>query len=166
VTEWIRQWLVGVAAAGTLVSAACALAPPGAGRRAVRVAGALLMLLVIVRVPANTGAPAAGLAAAGEAYRAEFEDRRAGAKEAEARVMNDLIAERTAAYIVSEAGVRGLSLTAEVTVRAEEGGPPAPYAVRLRPRTPQAPDAVRGLEEWIAGTFGIPAERQNWAAAG
>ncbi|MDR2670121.1 MAG: hypothetical protein LBC26_00155, partial [Oscillospiraceae bacterium] len=105
-----------------------------------------------------------GLKAAGEVHRAELERRLAGVKEAEVRVMKELIAERTAAYIVSEAGVRGLSLTAEVTVWAEADGTPVPYAVHLRPRTKPNPDAAQALGAWIAGTLGIPARRQTWAA--
>jgi hypothetical protein len=162
--DFFRHWLIGAAAAGALVSAACVLTPPGAGRRVVRIAGALLLLLVIMRMPPQGGVSGGGLKAAGEAPRAELERRLAKAEEAEVRVMKDLIAERTAAYIVSEAGVRGLSLTAEVTVRAETDGTPMPYAVHLRSRTEPNPDAARTLGDWIAGTFGIPAQRQTWAA--
>ena len=151
--EFLRQWLLGVVGCAFLVSLADQLTPKGAVREILRFAGGLTLLLCMLR-PLGTaetdallpdlGALSGERSALEEAYSAAFSDD-----------LRAVIAERTGAYIEDKARALGAEVTAEVTLR-EEDGAFLPDAAVL---TGEENAALAALLE---RELGIPKEKQEW----
>lgn len=151
----LRQWLLSVVSCAFLVSLIDRLTPAGAVERLVRFGGGLALLLCMLR-PLGTAELRAlnfdpdplfsSRAALEEHYRAESRETLAA-----------VIAERTGAYIEDKAHALGLSVTAEVRVR-EEDGALLPYSAVLYGTEDASLAAV------LSDELGIPRERQEWRA--
>ncbi len=155
----LRDWIVGIAAAAFLTAIAQAVCPEGTVKRVTRMAGGLVLILAVVR-PLLRVQPV-DLTQTQTQYDVMVQEETERAGRAGDRMVQQLIEEKTAAYILTEVQTRKLSLA--VSVRAEasqDGSYPLPYSVRLRGSVSAAERA--SLSDWIDQTVGIPAARQKW----
>ena len=116
---FLRQWLLGVVSCAFLVSLLDQLTPEGSVRKLARFSGGLVLILCMLR-PLGTAEPwelaldldgfSADRAALEEQYR-----------DMSGQSLATVIAERTGAYIEDKAHALGTEVTAEVTVREEDG---------------------------------------------
>lgn len=151
--EALRQWLLGVVACALLASIAAQLCPEGTARRAVRLAGGLLLLLALLRPP-------------GALRTADLIRNTGGYREAAARLESALEAEREAtlargiaeglaAYIEDKAASLGSPVRAEVTVEQRDGVP-VPSNVTLCGKRSEE------LSDWLEAELGMAKEMQTW----
>ena len=150
--DTLRTWLYGVFCAALLLTLSQGLLPKGKLRQLASLAGALLLLLVMLR-PLGVGrdwdwdwAPAAFQAAVSARQEAFNSPRQAQ--------LAAIIAEEAEAYIWKKGAACGLKAV-EVEVR-EEGGVLLPWSARLD--GPCDEDLSRALAEEL----GIPRERQYY----
>lgn len=156
-TDFFRQWLLGVIACALLVGILRQLCPQGAVRQVARFVGALVLLCAMLR-PLQERAPLS-IAPDADAYREALS---AAQEELALRRQDTLaagIAAGLAAYIEDKAAALGTERRAEVTLR-QEGTVPLPEEVRLT----GAYDAA--LSDWIAEELGIAKEKQIWNGNG
>lgn len=164
--DTIRQWLIGIVAAGILAAVSHTLTPQGTVKRVARMAGGLLVMLAVIQ-PLLKLDTSAAISFSTEQYERELDISAKKMDEAEESVMKKLIEEQTAAYILREAGIMGLSLKVTVQARAEDDEEyPKPYAVQLSGGSAANARTVQALTEWIAQTLEIPTERVRWSAEG
>ena len=156
-TGAVREWLLGLACAALAAALAQALAPEGAPRRVCRLAGGLVLLLVAVEpVLALDGA---GLDSLAQDWSLDSPAAVQALEEENDLLYEAIIAERTAAYIVDEAGRLGASCQAQVECRRQDGAP-LPYEAVIRGTWTQ--EQRQALSEWIEAQLGIPPQRQEY----
>ena len=150
---WLRQWLVSVVSCAFFVRLLDALTPEGAVRQIARFAGGLVLLLCMLRplgavelddLTRTSIAPGAERAALERRYQEE-----------QTRALEAVIAERTGAYIEDKAHALGVEVTAEVSVREEDG-------TLLPDRVVLTGEENAALSALIAQELAIPRERQEW----
>ena len=116
---FLRQWLLGVVSCAFLVSLLDQLTPEGSVRKLARFSGGLVLILCMLR-PLGTAEPRElaldldGLSADRAALEEQYRD-------VSGQSLAAVIAERTGAYIEDKAHALGTEVTAEVTVREEDG---------------------------------------------
>ena len=116
---FLRQWLLGVVSCAFLVSLLDQLTPEGSVRKLARFSGGLVLILCMLR-PLGTAEPRElaldldGLSADRAALEEQYRD-------VSGQSLAAVIAERTGAYIEDKAHALGAEVTAEVTVREEDG---------------------------------------------
>ncbi len=156
--EALKDWILAVTAVAILTSAALSLCPQGAVKKIVRLICGLLMLLVVLR-------PAAGLLGGNglpelEAYRADVQSDLEERERASQEVLEDIIAEQTAAYIVDKAAELGAQCRVQVWCRTGEDG------LLLPDRAEISGSLTAGQREELAGLIeselDIPAQRQDY----
>ena len=151
--DTLRMWLLGVTVTSFLLSLAEALVTQDGVKRVLRLAGGLLLILVMVR-------PLLGLAGAAPAFSfsryaeeaAALEENFALRQEEE---LSALIAGEMAAYISDKAEALGVPCDVTVEVAVEEGVPLPRSAAMTIPYH-------AGLSRWIAGELKIREENQIW----
>ena len=151
--DTLRTWLYGVFCAALLLTLSQGLLPKGKLRQLASLAGALLLLLVMLR-PLGVGRdwdwdPAD--------FRAEVSARQEELNSARQAQLAAIIAEEAEAYIWKKGAACGLKAV-EVEVR-EEGGVLLPWSARLD--GPCDEDLSRALAEEL----GVPSERQYYEGA-
>lgn len=151
----VGSWLRSVAAVTLLLSVVQILIPEGALRRIAGFTGGLLLLAALLQPLRRADFGWLGLDLT--EYRAAIEARSEELSASEKEALADIIEARTAAYISDKADALGLDVEARVeTEPGADGETPIPAWAELR--GPYSQD----LADWIAGEFGIPAERQVW----
>lgn len=155
--EKLGQDLLAIAAVGILVSLLQAVAPGEQGKRAVKLAGSLLLLLVVL-------APLPGLGEKGlsQLVTAAVEELRQTGGGVSAEGENQIaagITRRCTAYIWDKATELGMSVEAEVQLTREDGWPYPAGAVLRGTWTEQQRQA---LAELLEQELGIPMEEQEW----
>jgi hypothetical protein len=150
--EQIRQWLTGIVATTMVLAAVTALAPEGKTRKAVRLAGSLLLILAILGPLANRSA---GWEPSEWEDIAPVRDQIQQLRQEYRREVEESIAERTAAYISAKGEELGVTCRPKVTVRWEDE---VPYPFSADLDIPCQTELARYLTEEL----GIPPERQNW----
>lgn len=158
-TEFFRNWLLGVTAAALAVALAQALTPEGGVKKVGKLVGGLVLLLaaagpVVKLNPADLAAAAAGY----EAMAPET------ALQGGENVMKTLIAQKTGAYIVDKGAALGCACTARVEVEENADGWPVPHSAEVSGTwTEQQREQIsRVIEEELD----IPAERQSFKEDG
>lgn len=124
----LREWLLGITCAAMLLALAEQLIPEGAGKRVLRLAGGLLLILMAVNPIAKLDTREL------ERIVKEFDVQIQTADE-ELEATNDflyesIIEEKTAAYILDKAKELGMNCRVSVSV-AWDGEIPKPHAVRI-----------------------------------
>ena len=155
--DWVKQWLMGITAAALLVAAAESLMPRGTVRRLGRLTGGLVLLLAVLAPVQQLDERA--LARALAEYHLPVEEVEAMAQ-ANAGVLESLIAEKTGAYISDKAAEVGAECTIRVETRAEEDGYPVPWAVTIEGTF--TAEERRALTRCIEADLAIPPERQTY----
>ena len=155
--EVIRTWLLSVSCAALLLALADALMPKGTVKKVGKLTGGLILFLAVVSPVARLDEW--DLAGWIGSYRAQAAMAAVRLEETDANLLESIIAEETAAYIVDKAAALGLETEAEVRVAPDGEGVPLPREVRLTiPRD-------SALSDWLAEELGIPAEAQYWQEA-
>ena len=153
--ETLRTYLLGIVAAAMAVTAAAALLKEGSLRRAVRLAGSVVLILVVLGPLLRESLDAFG------AYLAEIEMEedalRSGIEVENTDILTRIICRKTEAYILDKAAALGAEVT--VTVTVEQGGHyPYPYTATVEGKLT---DAQRNaLSEDLELSLAIPKERQ------
>ena len=153
--ETLRTYLLGIVAAAMAVTAAAALLKEGGLRRAVRLAGGVVLILVVLGPLLRKNLDAFG------AYLAEIEMEedalRSGIEVENTDILTRIICRKTEAYILDKAAVLGAEV--EVAVTMEHGEHyPYPYGVTVEGTLT---DAQREqLSEDMELSLAIPKERQ------
>lgn len=124
----LREWLLGITCAAMLLALAEQLIPDGAGKRVLRLAGGLLLILMAVN-------PIAKLDTRELQNIVKEFDVQVRAADEELEAANDflyesIIEEKTAAYILDKAEELGMSCRVFVSV-AWDGEIPKPHAARI-----------------------------------
>lgn len=150
---FLRQWLLGVVACATLVSAAGQICPEGALRKIARLTGGLLLLLAMLR-PLGALRPAESLPDA-DGYREEVARLERELSAERENALRHGIASELEAYIEDKAGALGAEVRAEAELETR-GGVPLPKRVTLRGAYSEA------LSAFLASELGIAKEKQIW----
>lgn len=156
--EAARSWLTAVAAAAFLVSLSQSLIPEGTVRKIAGFAGGLALLLVMVRP--LLGADFDHLDLRYEDYAGEIQQRQTELEAQSDQTLEELIQEKTEAYILDKAAALGVECTVRVLVEPGEDGTPIPSGAEL---TGQKSDA---LADYMEQELGIPKERQVYHETG
>lgn len=151
----LREWLLGVAAAALAVALALSLTPEGAVKKVLRLVGGLVLLLSALGPLGRLDWEALAVTAAGYGL-VETGDAAQSVRD----VQNQVIAEKTAAYIADKGAGLGAAVTAAVTVGPDENGWDVPWSVELTGTW--TPAQQRKLAAALEEELNIPPERQSW----
>ena len=152
--EAVQEWLRAVVVTALLLSVVQTLLPEGNVRRIASFSGGLILMLVLLRPLLGTDLSALELDLA--PYREAIEERQAELEAESDQELEQLIAERTGAYILEEAARLGMQIQVRVETAPGDDGMPVPVRVEIT----GAYSAQ--LSEWIARALGIPGEEQVW----
>ena len=150
---FLRQWLLGVVSCAFLVSLLDQLTPEGSVRKLARFSGGLVLILCMLR-PLGTAEPRElaldldGLSADRAALEEQYRD-------VSGQSLAAVIAERTGANIEDKAHALGAEVTAEVTVREEDGAFIPDRAVLFGEENAE-------LSVLLTQELGIAPEKQEW----
>lgn len=158
---FLGQWLMGVTCAALLLALAEGLSPAGGPKRAVRLAGGLVLLLAVVRPLVSLDGTE--LTRMLTEYRLEAEYSSQLLEEENKRQMSNIIEAQCAAYIQDKAAALGIACTVEVETD-QAADYPVPKVVTV---TGALTDRQRqALTEQIQADFAIPADRQYYESGG
>ena len=152
--ESLKTWIIGITVASMLLGAADTMVTQSGIKRVLRLAGGILLLIVLLGPLAGISGgevafTSAGLQQEAEALEEQF-------RQEQQNILAAIIAEEVSAYISDKAQTMGISC--EVRVETEVGGEGVPVPVRVRLETPYHPE----LSAWIEEELEIPEERQIW----
>ena len=156
--ELIRDWLVGITCGAIIVALADGLSPNGTVRKIGCLTGALVLALTMVQPVLHIDSRTfAGILTE---YRVEAMETVNTMEEENGRLMKDIIADETSAYILDKAEELGIACQVRVTAWTESGGYPVPDGVEIAGDLTQGEEAA--LTRVIAADLAIPAERQHY----
>ena len=152
--ESLKTWIIGITVASMLLGAADTMVTQSGIKRVLRLAGGILLLIVLLGPLAGISGgevafTSAGLQQEAEALEEQF-------RQEQQNTLAAIIAEEVSAYISDKAQTMGISC--EVRVETKVGGEGVPVPVRVRLETPYHPE----LSAWIEEELEIPEERQIW----
>ena len=150
--EAVRSWLVSIVAASFLVSMAQSLIPEGTVRKIAGMVGGLALLLTLVKPLLGADFEKMGFQYAD--YASEIQQRQTELKSESETALEQLIAEKTEAYILDKATEFDVACTVRVQVERTENGTPAPAGVEITGQRSES------LANYMEQELGIPKERQ------
>ena len=150
--EFIRQWLIGILAAALILSLFYAMLPAGKFRSLGKLAGSLILLLVVLR-PLVQLHPDWDFPYEGYAARIQSEIDRL--QEENQNETGRIIAQQIAAYIADKGYQLGVTCHPRVSMGLRDG---VPYPEGVTMDIPFHSE----LAEEIADELDIPRERQVW----
>ena len=155
--DLLRTWLFGLTAVSALLALAESLVTQEGIRRVLRLAGGVLMILVLLQpvVRMDLG----DLRFSPDALRQEAEALEEEYARQQEAALETGIEEELASYIWDKAQALGLECRASVTVETGADGVPMPRSVTV---TGDYSEELSGI---IASDLGIPREDQNWQEA-
>lgn len=154
ISEWLRDWLLGIIAAGLLVSVLYALLPRGRMQTVARGIGGVILLLVILRPVMGWEWEDVSLSSY-EDCRRELETLTEEYRQSADRELAALIEEKTAAYIASRGSDLGAPCTARVETALRDG---VPYPVSVTLDIPRH----EALSAWLTQELEIGEAYQHW----
>ena len=159
--ESLKIWLLSVTGAAFLVAAVNSVCPEGAVKRVVQLTGGLVLLVVILQ-PAAMG-NSMDISGVLTEYKIKSEEMTARSETESNQLMEKIIEEKTAAYIVDKAARIGAECDAEVWCEKDENNLPVPAEVKVS--GPLTPEQREELALSIEKELGIAEERQ-WYEGG
>jgi len=159
-TELIRTWILGLTAAAFLAAIAMALTPKGRPRAVVGLVTGLVTVLALIApiLEFDYAAYAQNVSA----FEVSLEARNEAWEASQDNMTSLIIRERSEAYILDKAENLGLvGLDVEVATSRNAAGWHYPDRVWIVGEVSASQRSA--LSEFLAGTFGIPAERQYWS---
>lgn len=157
-TEWIRNWLLGVTCAAMVLALAESLAPEGGVKRVCRLAGGLVVLLAAISPVVKLDT--ADLSRITEDYRAAAEEYSQALEEENEFLYESIIAENAGAYILDKAEALGMVCTVSVTVARDQADIPYPESTTVRGAWTQ--EQREALSRILETELGIPTQRQHF----
>lgn len=158
---FVRQWLLGIAAASLLSALAMAITPEGRVKRIVNLVCSFVVAAAMI-------APLAGFDFGSfsvyvQQYRAAAEEMIHGMEEENSRLNRLIIEEKSAAYILDKAESMDTPVSS-VSVNAKWNADEKcwyPYSAKL---SFSGPEEARAKIAWyLSADLGIPEERQEWS---
>lgn len=154
--EFIRNWLLGVTGAAFLVALAECMMPKGSAKKIGCLTGSLILFLAIVRPVLSLDLH--NLANWIATYRSEFEQYEQELEQENQNLLEEIIAEQSAAYIVEKAADMGITCQAEVSCREGADGLQIPSQVIITGQLDT--DDINQIARMIERDFAIPREDQ------
>ena len=148
------QWIVGIVAVSVVLYLTQCLVPDGALRRVADLTGGLILIVTILQ-PLTAISPR-DLTKDLRRLEREMELQQTVWSQAQQTELAQVIAQRTAEYILDRGAALGMNLSVQVETDAGEDGIPIPYAAMV---TGPYTDA---LSQMMEEELGIPPERQVW----
>lgn len=155
--EAVRNWLISIVAASFLVSMAQSLIPEGTIRKISGLVGGLVLLLTLTKPLLGADFEKIGFRYAD--YASEIQQRQTELESESEAALEQLIAEKTEAYILDKAAQLHLTCKVHVQVEQAENGTPVPAGAEITGQRSEA------LENYIEQELGIPKERQVYHGA-
>ena len=155
--EVLRTWLFGLTAVSLLLALAEALVSQEGIRRVLRLAGGVLMIVVLLQPVVQIDLEDLSLSL--EAYQQEVETLTEEYAQQQETQLSAGIEAELASYIWDKAQALGLDCQVSVTVETGADGVPAPRSVDITGEYSEA------LSEIIEKDLGVPREQQNWQEA-
>lgn len=155
-TEWMRQWIIGITCGAMLCAVLQVFLPKGGLEKAGRLAGGLVLLIVTVQP--LVGLDYDSLARSLTEYRLIESGYSEDLTEMSGSLLKEIIEERTEAYILDKAEAIGFECEASVTYDWDGEGVPYPSAVRIVSSADA--EQERRLAQVIEADLGVPADRQ------
>ena len=152
--DWMRNWIIGVTCASILLSAMQTLMPSGGVKKAGRIAGGLLLLLAVAAPLMELDVRALALSLT--EFRMEQSGSSALLELENKRLVKEIIAEQTAAYISDKARELEIECGVEVTYEFGENGTAYPVSVILVGNL--SPDQREKLSEFIQINLAVSKE--------
>ena len=153
----LRTWLFGLTAVSALLALAESMVAQDSIRRVLRLAGGVLMIVVLLQPVARIDLSDVNLSL--DAYRQEVADlEQSYARQQETQLAAG-IEEELASYIEDKARQLGLDCQVSVTTAVGEDGIPLPRSITVTGAYSEA------LCQIIETDLGIPQENQNWQEA-
>jgi len=153
----LKSWIVGVAVSGILISLARVLMPEGSVKKGASVLFSAVLLLAVGSLlvqPKTLSLPSLNVLGGDVAFSSEK------LEETNRRLTQEIIEERTEAYILDKAEKLGAAITPSVTAAYGEDGVCRPdRAVILGTCSPLVQQV---LSEYMDEELGIPPENQIW----
>ena len=156
--EWTKDWIMGITAVSVFLAAAKALLPKGSVKQVGEFACGLLLLLAVSAplVKLDVGELSAALtelrlAEAGDTQLLEIEN---------TKLIKEIIAEKTAAYISDKATELGMDCTVEVTYQYQSDGLAYPTAVCIKGGWNEA--QREELTAFIETNLAVPRDAQTY----
>lgn len=154
-TDWVRDWILGLTAAALVCAAALELTPKGPVKGVTKAVCGIVLALAMLH-PLLRLDPAAWALHMAE-YRARAEELTGEGTALPERLDRSVIERELEAYILAKAEALGTPLrSARVTLRWNTAGVWTPVAVSLEGPRQEA------LAGWIAAELGLPEEAQTW----
>ena len=153
----LRTWLFGLTAVSLLLALAEALVSQEGIRRVLRLAGGVLMIVVLLQPVVQIDLEDLSLSL--EAYQQEVETLTEEYAQQQETQLSAGIEAELASYIWDKAQALGLNCQVSVTVETGADGVPAPRSVDITGEYSEA------LSEIIEKDLGVPREQQNWQEA-
>lgn len=150
----LRQWLVSLTAAAIFLGAAEALVSQGGVRRVLRLAGGLVLLVVLLRPIAGLADRLPGLSLPD--WRAETERREADLRQDQETEWEGFIEDTLRSYIWDKEQSLGLAYPVSVSTRPGAGGASVPDRVAIDGPFHQE------LSDWLTEELGLERECQIW----
>ena len=152
---FLRSWLLGVVACAVLVSLAGQLTDGGTMKKIVRFAGGMLLMLAMLRPLLRLDLAVLDVDLA--SYRETVAQLELELTQRQEDALSARIAAETGAYIEDKAHALGAEVTAEVTVREEDGAFIPDRAVLFGEENAE-------LSVLLTQELGIAPEKQEWRA--
>ncbi len=154
----VRNWLLGITGAAIIASAADRLAPDGTVRKIGRLAGGLLLVIVILQPVLTLDTDEMSLILS--EHRLQTEEYRMELETENIQLVKYIIEGKTAAYIQDKAEELGVVCSAIVTCRLSEDNIPYPVAVVITGDLCE--EQIRTLSQLIEEELAIAAENQQY----
>ncbi len=153
----MRQWMIGIFAAALLSAVALAITPKN--KKAVALAGGLIMILAAVKPLAELTYQ--DIAMQISRYQIKADELRTGIDVGNAEIMALIIQEQTEAYILDKAAELGLEIEVEVTTLEASDGWPYPVKTRISGQLSESD--IQRLSRIISDELAIEPDRQEWS---
>ena len=152
--ESLRQWLVSLTAAAILLGAAESLVTQGSVRRVLRLAGGVVLMILLLRPLSGIAGNLPQLSIDG--FRQETEQREEELKKQQEEAVGGLIESELGSYIWDKEQSHGLDYPVSVSTRPGAGGGSVPDRVSIDGPFHQE------LSDWLTTELGLGPECQIW----
>ena len=152
--ESLRQWLVSLTAAAILLGAAESLVTQGSVRRVLRLAGGVVLMILLLRPLSGIAGNLPQLSIDG--FRQETEQREEELKKQQEEAVGGLIESELGSYIWDKEQSLGLDYPVSVSTRSGAGGGSVPDRVSIDGPFHQE------LSDWLTTELGLGPECQIW----
>lgn len=153
----MSRWMIGIFAAALLTAVALAITPKN--KKAVALAGGLIMILAAVKPLGELTYQ--DISAQIAKYQIKADELRSGINVGSAEIMAVIIQEQTEAYILDKAAELGLEIEVEVTTQQASDGWPYPTDVKVTGQLSESD--IQRLGRIISEDLAVAPDRQEWS---